>query len=183
LRAILTGEDKHVFEHLKAEMRRAADQLQFERARWFRDELQFLERLAGPEGLASPVLDRNVVLLQPAVIQNRLEILVVRQGRLVESFGLDVPYSETTLTTTIDRVIAASKAASSIRGDRSETDLIRHVANWMYRTRETCTVVPLESPDEPSPLRERIRVGIQSAAKALTDDRTEPATAKGIRGV
>jgi DNA polymerase-3 subunit epsilon len=152
VRGFLMGKDHSILTTLEHRMREAATRLEFEQAQEYRDWMQMLERmLTQQREVASPVLDHNAVILQPAISEGELQLFFVRFGRYVFNTTFPLMYDRDS----IGRLRAAVQTFFNpnqlrpMRYHRQEVDEISILLNWMYSRREAVETVrwsPSKSP-------------------------------------
>lgn len=144
VRRFLTGEDQNVTASIETAMHEAAARLDYEEARFYRDQMQYFNRiLAKRQCIAAPVLDHHAVLVQPAPQTGQVQLFLIRFGRLAETLTLplkpkaaDRKRLQKQLAACFDPAEAPPEAYR-----KQEIDEIRILANWIYQHRETATQV------------------------------------------
>ncbi len=144
VRQFLLGKDGSIPLLLEERMREAAQRLDFEEAREYRDWIAMLERLlAQQREVASPVLDHNAVILQPAVDPNEVQLFFVRFGRYV--YNMMLPRQPThddfaRLCHSVETFFSPNQLRPA-RYHKREVDEISILLNWMYTNRDTAETI------------------------------------------
>jgi len=142
-----SGIDK-VIPEIEGEMQDAAEQLDFERAKVFRDEIEFLRSFSErPYRAEFSVLGHNAVWIERSDAGDQCTILGIRRGRLASDVTVSVPPSMSELEAlreTVGRSFTSDDTAP-LPYRRKEIDEIRIIASWIYRKRERLEVVPVAS--------------------------------------
>ncbi len=144
VRRFLTGEDREVTTSIETAMHNAADQMEFEDAKFFRDQMQYFNRiLEKRKCIASPVLDHHAVLVQPAPEAGQVQLFFIRFGRLAETLNLSVKPKAADKKCLIKHLAACFDPDEPLPDAyrKEEIDEIRILANWIYQHRETATQV------------------------------------------
>lgn len=169
VRQFLTGQDRSVLDRLRDRMKQASEQLDFEKAAEFRDELEQLEAILGRQQIvASPVRRHDAALLHHPDEAAVVDVLFVRFGRFVEAVSVDrppTPEHEARLReacrTQFDPEVDPPSGVST-----RVTDQIRILTHWTHTHRDELTVVRW-TPERDSerlvdeilaPLTERVQV-------------------------
>ncbi len=139
VRAFLTGRDTSVQQRIEEAMHRAARALDFEAAARYRDGLHRLRRLQEKQQcIAASVLDHHAVLLQPGLEPHRVQLFLVRYGRLVDT----VTMPRRPASPDVDALkgkLAEWFGTTQVEPERylkKEVDEVRILAHWMYVHRE-----------------------------------------------
>ena len=139
VRAFLTGRDRAVLDVLEARMQEAAAALDFEQAAEYRDRLRRLERLLNrQQTVAAPVLDHNVVLVQPGQTPETAQLFLVRFGRLAQTLVVSNPPADGDRQRLAD-ALARHFDAGQERPPRylkQEVDEIRLLAHYLVTHRD-----------------------------------------------
>jgi DNA polymerase-3 subunit epsilon len=135
VKAFLSGVDSSVTERIEAEMKKSAAELDFEQAGTYRDWLRTLTRmLEKREGIASRVLEHNVVIIHRPDHAPTARLLVVARGRHAETIHVGTPPADAELTT-LEKCIAerfqkSSQPTESYR--EKEIDEIYLLSHWLF---------------------------------------------------
>jgi DNA polymerase-3 subunit epsilon len=147
VRDFLTGQNQTVLATLEERMQRAADAMKYEDAAEYRDWLKRLRRLLSRQRcVASPVLEHNAVLVQPATKQDAVQLYLVRFGRHAETITLPMPPT-TQQRKHLRARLAHHFDAAQDRPERyfkQEVDEVRILAHWMYVHRDSMESVHCE---------------------------------------
>lgn len=136
VRAFLTGQNTEVFALIEQAMREAAAVLDFEQARFYRDQLRSLEKvLARQQQIAVPVLAHHAVVAQAGAEPGTTILLFVRFGRLAGSFVLPDTPSPEKINALRDALALHFDAAQTPpeRYLRPEVEEVRMLSSWLYR--------------------------------------------------
>ena len=160
VRTFLAGQDPTVVDRLGERMRRASDQLEFERAADLRDTVEQLERILEKQRVASaPVRQHNAALVHHDNDRdNRVDVLLVRFGQFEESVACTLPPSPEQRATLRDRCRAvfdpdAEPPATYSKREATEVRLLSH---WTYAHRDELTAVRWTPDQSPGSLAETI---------------------------
>ncbi len=84
VRLLLEGKDREVVRQLEAQMREAADRMEFERAARFRDQIASLRRAGeGQRAISAKAEDQDVFGVAQEGREAQVQLLVVRGGKLI----------------------------------------------------------------------------------------------------
>ena len=135
---------------MDAELRRAADNLQFERAAQLRDLLREARQVLISQHLLSGAVERhNLLIVYPSSTEGHAEVFAIRHGRLHEQLCLDArrPLGEIRREVRdLRRRLLAVKESPAVIGPH-EVDGINIIARWIYRHSDERHFIPLH--DEP----------------------------------
>src|SRR5205085_9296594 len=132
----LGGTRDELLARVDAELRRAADNLQFERAAQLRDLLREARQVLISQQLLSGAVERhNLLIVYPSSTEGHAEVFGIRHGRLQEQLRLDArrPLREIRrdLRELCARLLASQEPPAVI--GREEVDSINIIARWIYR--------------------------------------------------
>ncbi len=151
VRAFLTGQDRSVIERLRERMRRASEQLDFEKAATIRDTVEGLEKILEKQRvMAAPVRGQNAALVHDRTDGEGVDVLFVRFGRFVESVSCSVPPT----TEQRSRLVKCCRDHFDPQGtppstfSKRATDEIRLLSHWTYAHHDELRVVPRQ-PGQP----------------------------------
>ena len=143
VRAFLTGADDTILDRLHTAMIEAADQLEFEEAREYRDWWQHLTALFERQKIvATPVLDHHATLAIPTSRTKEYEVYFIRYGRLDRSIRIRLRQKNWRLQ--IQQASIATFAPlvpRPSRYERGELDEVRILSNWLYHHRDSSVYV------------------------------------------
>ncbi len=139
VRAFLTGEDDSVLNKLHSCMLDAADALEFEEAREFRDWWNHLNALYERQKIvATPVLDHNATLILPTTRAREFEIYFIRYGRVDRTIRIRSNQRDwKTKVVECSQSVFAPLLPRPERYERGELDEIRILSNWLYHHRQS----------------------------------------------
>src|SRR5205814_9226801 len=86
--AVLRGESTSVLERAAVRRDELGEQLRFEEAAELRDRIRDVEQVVAVQQRLREFADRNVVLVTPDRVPDRVRLLLIRGGRLVEEVSL-----------------------------------------------------------------------------------------------
>jgi excinuclease UvrABC nuclease subunit len=146
----LSGTGDELLARVDAELRRAADNLQFERAAQLRDLLREARQVLIAQHLLSGAVERhNLLIVYPSSAEGHAEVFGIRHGRLHEQLCLDArrPLREIRREVRdLCRRLLAVKEPPAVIGPQ-EVDSINIIARWIYRHSDERHFIPLH--DEP----------------------------------
>ena len=143
VRSFLTGADATILERLHDCMVEAAESLEFEDAREFRDWWRHLSALFERQKMvATPVLDHHATLALPTQRKGEFEMYFIRFGRLDRSIRIRTSqqYWRRTVQTQASAAFAPLVPRPA-RYERGELDEVRILSNWLYHHRESSLYV------------------------------------------
>ena len=145
VRAFLRGQDPSVVEQLRERMRRASENLNFEKAAEIRDTLEPLERILEKQRLAAaPVRQHNAALVHHGSDRDgRVDVLLVRAGQFRDTVPLRPPLDEAQRDRLRARCRAVFGAGASSTDSFSKRDAteIRLLSHWTSAHRDELAVV------------------------------------------
>jgi len=135
--AFLGGDREDLIDRLKQQMFAASARQDFERAARLRDALRDADQvLLGQRLVTGAVLANNLLIIYPSIDADRLELFLVRHGRLAQqrrAAALEAPLR--------DELCAIIKEAAQLgappgRVGREEVDQINIIARWIHHHSE-----------------------------------------------
>src|SRR2546421_5292146 len=165
--AFLGGEREDLFERLRRQMHEASQQLNFERAAWFRDAMRSADEvLIGQRLITGAVEANNLFIVYPSAKEDHNELFLIRHGRLVEQRC--IPHELEAMETAVHELLAIAAALGnppSIVG-KAEVDQINIISRWIHRHSDDRAFFPLQPAltdiDEARRLAQRIWVEIDT---------------------
>jgi DNA polymerase-3 subunit epsilon len=151
---VLRGQDSGLLERAAQRRDEFAEQLRFEEAAELRDRIRDVEQVVGVQQRLAAFADRNVVLVTTDRTPDRMRLLLVRAGRLIDQVSLPVRATPSHLRHVLRRAYGGS---SSAQVSRDELDDLLILDAWLRRHRDEIreVAVPIEDPDSAvSALRE-----------------------------
>jgi DNA polymerase-3 subunit epsilon len=145
--AVLRGESTSVLERAAVRRDELGEQLRFEEAAELRDRIRDVEQVVAVQQRLREFADRNVVLVTPDRQPDRVRLLLIRGGRLVEEVSLPTRATPSHLRFLLRRVYGA---ASSPQVSRDELDDLLILDAWLRRHRDEVheVVVPVDDPQQ-----------------------------------
>ena len=164
VQAFLTGQDQTVLDQMRDRMRRASEQLDFERAAEIRDRVEQLERILEKQRVAAaPVRQHHAALIHPDNgREGEVDVLLVRYGRFEEALSCSVPPApdeEEHLYTRCASIFGEDATPPDAFSKRDATE-IRLLSHWTYAHRDELTVVRWDAASSPSDLAQSIETQI-----------------------
>jgi DNA polymerase III subunit epsilon len=143
---VLRGQDELMLERAAQRRDELGEQLRFEEAAELRDRIRDVEQVIGVQQRLAAFADRNVVLVTPDRQPDRMRLLLVRAGRLVEQVSLPVRATPSHLRHLLRRIYKASSAAQV---SRAELDDLLILDAWLRRHHAEIqeVAIPVEDPD------------------------------------
>jgi len=147
---VLRGEDAGVLERAAQRRDELGEQLRFEEAAELRDRIRDLESVIGVQQRLAAFGDRNVVLVTPDRQPDRMRLLLVRAGRLVEQVSLPTRATPSHLRHLLRRVFTHP---SSSQVSRAELDDVLILDAWLRRHHDDIreVAVAVDDPDAAVP--------------------------------
>ena len=147
---VLRGERGEVLERAARRRDELGEQLRFEEAAELRDRIRDLEQVISIQHRMTEFTERNVVLVTADRQADRMRLLLIRRGRLVEEVSLPARATPSHLRQLLRRVFTG---ASDPHVSRDELDDLSILDAWLRRHRgEYVEVsVPLEQPEAAAP--------------------------------
>jgi DNA polymerase-3 subunit epsilon len=127
---VLSGQDGGVLERAAQRRDELGEQLRFEEAAELRDRIRDLEQVVAVQQRLAQFADRNVVLLTPDTQPERMRLLLVRGGRLVEEVSLSVRATPSHLRQVLRRIY---RETPSRQVSRDELDDLLILDAWLKR--------------------------------------------------
>ncbi|MDQ6672477.1 MAG: exonuclease domain-containing protein [Chloroflexota bacterium] len=143
---VLRAQDDALLERAAQRRDELGDQLRFEEAAELRDRIRDAQQVIGVQQRLAVFSDRNVVVVTPDHQPDRMRLLLVRAGRLIEQVSLPVRATPSHLRHLLRRVY---RGPSSSRVSRDELDDLLILDAWLRRHREEIreVAVPIDDPD------------------------------------
>ncbi len=143
---VLRAEDASLLERAAEHRDELGEQLRFEEAAELRDRIRDVQQVVGVQQRLAAFADRNVVLVTPDRQPDRVRLLLVRAGRLIEQVSLPARATPSHLRYLLRR---AYGGASSPQVSRDELDDLLILDAWLRRHREDMREVgvPIDAPD------------------------------------
>ncbi len=143
--AFLGGEREDLFERLRRQMHEAAQQLNFERAAWFRDAMRSADEvLIGQRLITGAVEANNLFIVYPSSQEECNELFLIRHGRLVEQRR--VLHEHETMKQALSELleIAASLGSPPDMVGQAEVDQINIISRWVHRHSDDRAFFPFQ---------------------------------------
>lgn len=162
LEAVLRGKGEELVGRLEAEMVRASERFQFERAALLRDRLRALVGLMEHQARLSAVDGLDYLVVLPAYPGPAVTLLAIRRARWVGQLTLSA--DEATDRKATYRVRAFLKEAfvqtppPGSRIGRAELDEVQIVGSWLYRRRHQPGALAIAPEDLPAQARAAVSV-------------------------
>ena len=142
----LGGTRDELLARVDAELRRAADNLQFERAARLRDLLREARQVLIAQQLLSGAVERhNLLIVYPSSTEGHAEVFGIRHGRLQEQVCLDARRPRAEIQRDVRDLcvrLLALKEPPAVIGPQ-EVDSINIIARWIYRHADEHSFIPL----------------------------------------
>jgi DNA polymerase-3 subunit epsilon len=176
--AFLGGEREDLFERLRRQMHEASQQLNYERAAWFRDAMRSADEvLIGQRLITGAVEANNLLILYPSSQEECNELFLIRHGRLVEQRR--VLHEQEAMTQAV-RDLLATAATLGKPPDmvgQAEVDQINIISRWIHRHSDDRAFFPFQQAlsDEQSIhlLAEQIWLGATAARIAPVESEAD----------
>ncbi len=170
VRAFLTGQDRSVLDDLRDRMRRASEQLNFEKAAQIRDTVEQLERILEKQRVAAaPVRRHNAAFVHHDTDEeSRVDVLFVRFGRFQEAISCTVPLTaedQTQLREQCHALFDPSAEPPDMLSKRDATE-IRLLSHWTYAHRDEVTAVRWTPDRPPRAMAEAIEAAVSDCVEA-----------------
>ncbi|MGI9145902.1 MAG: exonuclease domain-containing protein [Chloroflexota bacterium] len=130
---VLQGQDEAVLERAALKRDELGEQLRFEEAAELRDRIRDVQQVIGVQQRLAAFADRNVVVVTPDRQADRMRLLLVRAGRLVEQVSLPVRATPSHLRHLLRRVY---RGGSSSQVSRDELDDLLILDAWLRRHKD-----------------------------------------------
>jgi excinuclease ABC subunit C len=127
---VLRGEDNDVLTRAAQRRDELGEQLRFEEAAELRDRIRDVEHVVSVQRRLSGFCDRNVVLVTPDGQPDRVRLLLVRAGRLVEEVSLPRRATPSHLRYLLRRVYGTTSQSPV---SRAELDDLLILDAWLRR--------------------------------------------------
>jgi DNA polymerase-3 subunit epsilon len=143
LRAFLRGSDRTVIERMEKAMYEASEELRFERARWFRDQVNGLERLfASLSWMRGPLHAYHAIVARTFDEARRLRLFIIRRGRIVHRGTVNHPFDPAVLAQHVHRSRPVDREPPARYADRAVEEM-RILLHWLRTTEEEITQLHL----------------------------------------
>src|SRR5579875_458599 len=143
--AFLGGEREDLMARLRRQMHEAAQQLNFERAAWFRDVIRSADEvLIGQQLITGAVESNNLLIVYPSAYEGCNELFLIRHGRLVEQRS--VAHEAGQMRRAVYELLAKAAALGeppSIVG-KAEVDQINIISRWIHRHSDDRAFFPFQ---------------------------------------
>ncbi len=151
--AFLGGEREDLFERLRRQMHEASQQLNFERAAWFRDAMRSADEvLIGQRLITGAVEANNLLILYPSSEEECNELFLIRHGRLAEQRR--VPHKQEEMTQAVRDLLTTATQLGNPPDmvGQAEVDQINIISRWIHRHSDDRAFFPFQQAlsDEPS---------------------------------
>ena len=142
----LRGDDRDVLDRAAQRRDELGEQLRFEEAAELRDRIRDVEQVIGVQQRLAEFADRNVVLVSPDRQVDRVRLLLVRAGRLVDDVSVPVRATPSHLRHLLKRVYGGS---SNPHVSRAELDDLLILDAWLRRHRDEVreVAIPIDNPE------------------------------------
>jgi excinuclease UvrABC nuclease subunit len=171
---VLRGQDSSVLERAAERRDALAEALRFEEAAEVRDRMRDLEQVVGVQQRLASFADRNTVLVTPDRQPDRVRLLLVRAGRLVEDVSVQSTATPSHLRHLLRRVYAGE---STGHVSRDELDDLLILDAYLRRHAETLQSVPV-NPADP----QAAAVPLRAAVHSLVRERAKPEASRRRAG-
>ncbi len=143
--AFLGSERGDLLERLRRQMHEAAQNLQFERAAWYRDAIRSADEvLLGQRLITGAVESNNLFIVYPSAHEGHNELFLIRHGRLVRQQA--VVHERDALEMAIRELLAVATTmggAPSVVG-KAEVDQINIISRWIHRHSDDRAFFPFQ---------------------------------------
>ena len=160
---LLRGESTAVLDGAAARRDQLGDQLRFEEAAELRDRIRGVEQIVGVQQRLSGFADRNLVLVTPDRQPDRVRLLLVRCGRLVDEVSLPVRATPSHLRHLLVRTYSQERQPHVTK---DELDDLMILDSWLRNHREEVTEVVVD-PGEPGDAAAALRQAMLAGALQL----------------
>jgi excinuclease ABC subunit C len=160
---VLHGADGSLLERAAQKRDQLGEQLRFEEAAELRDRIRDVEQVVAVQQRLAGFSERNVVLVTPDRQPDRMRLLLIRAGRLVEEVSLPVRATPSHLRYLLRRVYGAQ---GSPQVSRDELDDLLILDAWLRRHHDEVqeVAVSIEDPQAAAPaLRAALSVSLAVA--------------------
>ncbi|GCE25018.1 hypothetical protein KDA_05020 [Dictyobacter alpinus] len=144
--AFLGGESEDLMERLRRQMLEAAQQLNFERAAWFRDAIRSADEvLIGQRLITGAVESNNLLIVYPSAQEGCNEIFLIRHGRLIEQSCVvhQIDEMQDALITLLKRAAEMGEPPNVV--GKAEVDQINIISRWIHHHSDDRAFFPLQS--------------------------------------
>ena len=169
---LLRGESSVVLDRAAARRDQLGDQLRFEEAAELRDRIRGVEQIVGVQQRLIGFADRNLVLVTPDRLPDRVRLLLVRGGRLVDEVSLPVRATPSHLRHLLVRTYSRERQPHVTR---DELDDLLILDSWLRNHREEVTEVAVDA-DVPADAATALREAMLGSSPVSPSARATPPT-------
>lgn len=159
---VLRGEDAGLLERAAQRRDELGEQMRFEEAADLRDRIRDVEHVVSVQQRLSAFAERNLVLVSPDGASDRMRLLLVRGGRLIEDVALPRRATPSHIRFVLRRVFGRD-GSSTPQVTRDELDDLLILDSWLKRHQAQVHEVPVTLAD-PDAAADAVR----AAAAALS---------------
>ncbi len=147
---LLRGDSTAILERAAEKRDRLGDQLRFEEAAELRDRIRAVEQIVGVQQRLSAFADRNLVLVTSDRQPDRVRLLMVRGGRLVDEVSLPLRATPSHLRHLLTRTYSQERLPHV---SKDELDDLLILDSWLRNHREHVqeVSVDVEAPADSAP--------------------------------
>lgn len=175
LAGFLTGDGGRYLHQLQQQMEQASETLMFERAAILRDRLAMLRPLVQrQDALQAAISELDCLVVLPAAKAGAHLWLLVRRGRLVETFRDVTPRSRQAVTRKLAAALELPPPSLTVR--QWELDEINIIAGWLHKNREHEGAIALAD----RPLEDAVAEGFELMARSRQARRVAEKTAERV---
>jgi DNA polymerase-3 subunit epsilon len=143
--AFLGGEREDLFERLRRQMHEASQQLNYERAAWFRDAMRSADEvLIGQRLITGAVEANNLLILYPSSEEEHDELFLIRHGRLAEQRRISHELGAMTQAVRDLLATAVSLGKPPDMVGQAEVDQINIISRWIHRHSDDRAFFPFQ---------------------------------------
>ncbi len=143
--AFLGGEREDLLARLRRQMHEAAQQLNFERAAWFRDAIRSADEvLIGQQLITGAVEANNLLIVYPSAHEGCNELFLIRHGRLVEQHSVEHEQEKTfcAIREMLTRATELGEPPHIV--GKAEVDQINIISRWVHRHSDDRAFFPFQ---------------------------------------
>jgi DNA polymerase-3 subunit epsilon len=157
LREFLSGSEMGILTLVEEKMRAHAEALEFEEAAALRDRMTEMQKIfQRKQRIADSVNTNNVVIVLPSTEAGKVEVFMIRFGRLARQLLVSRRFPEVTISRLIDETYFDG-AAVPPHYRREEIDEVRIIASYLFRHRESGSFLYVEPADTVESLCVRVK--------------------------